>query len=80
MLVSCSSNQSKSIPSNPILCPETIECTTPVVGKMKTNKDLVNAYVKTSQSLGICVLGYNALKRCISDFNKSQYETKDTPK
>ena len=52
----------------------------PVVGKLKTNKDLVNAYVKTSQSLGICVLGYNALKRCISDFNKSQYETKDTLK
>ena len=80
MLANCSSNQSKLIPSNPILCPEIIECSVPVVGKLKTNKDLVNAYVKTSQSLGICVLGYNALKRCINDFNKNQYETKDTTK
>lgn len=80
MLANCSSNQSKSVPSSPILCPETIECTTPVIGTLKTNRDLANAYIKMSQSLDICILGYNALNRCISDFNRKQYESIDKTK
>lgn len=70
-LVACSTKPEPTITNNPVICPIVTECQPVPITKLKTNSDLVKAYVSQTERISLCILAINSLIQCINDYNKN---------
>ncbi|MFQ1047133.1 Rz1-like lysis system protein LysC [Avibacterium paragallinarum] len=71
-LLMCNACSIQSVPQpRPILCPQSNECGG-FSSQIRTNGELVKAYIQANQKLRLCVMENDALKKCITEFNQQE--------
>ncbi|WP_420807418.1 Rz1-like lysis system protein LysC [Actinobacillus porcitonsillarum] len=70
MLSACSSNENKTAQTR-LICPQTTECRN-INPQVKTNGLMVQSLNEALNKLDVCVIAYEAVTQCITDFNNQK--------